>query len=54
MGLEASMTKLGGGIDELQVDLLQGTTTGLYKKRLQETGNKIDGKSRVDKCYLFQ
>lgn len=34
--LEAAMTKLGGGVDELEVDLLQSTTAGLHQQRLGE------------------
>lgn len=38
--LEAAVTELGGGVDELEVDLLQGTTAGLHQERLEnKTGN---------------
>ena len=36
MGLETTMTKFGGGIDELQRDMLQSLTTGLYTEWLHE------------------
>lgn len=29
------MTELGGGVDELEVDLLQSTTAGLHQQRLK-------------------
>ena len=35
MGLEATVSKLGGGVDELQGDLLQGDTLGVHQQRLQ-------------------
>lgn len=34
-GLEASVTKLGGGVDEFEVDLLLGATAGLNQQRLE-------------------
>ena len=34
--LEAAMTKFGGCVNELQVNLLQGTALGLHKQGLQE------------------
>lgn len=40
-GLEAAVTELGGGVDKLEVDLLQGTTAGLHQQRLEEKGNSI-------------
>lgn len=35
-GLEASVTELGGGVDELQLDLLQGSTAGVDDQRLAQ------------------
>ena len=35
-GLESSVTKLGGGINELQVDLLQRSLLGVGEQRLPE------------------
>merc|ERR1712139_198083 len=35
-GLEATMTELGGSVDELELDLLEGDTVGLDEKRLAE------------------
>lgn len=34
--LEAAVTELGGGVDELEVDLLQGTTAALHQQRLEK------------------
>lgn len=34
--LEATMSELGSGVDELEVDLLQSTTVGLHKQRLHK------------------
>lgn len=34
--LEAAMTKFGGCVNELQVNLLQGPALGLYKQGLQD------------------
>ena len=36
-GLEATVAELAGGVDELQVDLLQRTTLGVGQQRLKET-----------------
>jgi hypothetical protein len=36
-GLEATMTKLGAGVDELQLDVLQGAAFGVDEKRLKTT-----------------
>lgn len=35
-GLEAAMTKFGGSVDELQVNLLQSTATGLHQQGLKD------------------
>lgn len=35
MSLEATMTKLGWGVDELEVDLLQGPFLGVNKEWLK-------------------
>lgn len=35
-GLEATMAELGGGVDELEVDLLQSAAAGLDQQRLEE------------------
>lgn len=32
--LEATVTELGGGVDKLEVDLLQSTTAGLHQQGL--------------------
>lgn len=34
--LETAVTKLGRGVDELEVDLLQSTAVGLHQQRLEE------------------
>lgn len=39
--LEAAMTKLGGCVDELEVDLLQGTTAALHQQRLESKEAQI-------------
>jgi len=36
MSLEATVAKLGGGVDELEIDLLQGTTVGAWVQALAE------------------
>jgi len=41
MGLEATMSKLGGGVDQLQVDLLQGNTLGVDEQRLAESKHPL-------------
>lgn len=35
-GLEAAVAKLGGGVDKLEVDLLQGTAAALHQQRLEK------------------
>lgn len=36
------MTELGGGVDKLEVDLLQGTTACLHQQRLErENKNQV-------------
>lgn len=35
-GLETTMSKLGGGVDELKVDLLKGSTLGVDQQRLKQ------------------
>ena len=35
MGLEAAVTELGCGVDELEGDLLQGLTLGVHQHGLQ-------------------
>ena len=37
VGLEPSVTKLGGGINELEIDLLQSSLLGVSKQRLPES-----------------
>ncbi len=37
------MTKLGGGVDEFEVDLLLGTAAGLDKERLAQGQNPLLG-----------
>ena len=39
--LEPSMTKLGAGVDKLQVDLLQSSLLGVGKERLPERENPL-------------
>lgn len=41
MGLEATMSKLGGGVDQLEGDLLQSNTLGVDEQRLHKTKHKI-------------
>ena len=36
MSLEPSVTKLGGGVDELEVDLLQSSLLGVGQQRLAQ------------------
>ena len=40
--LEATMTKLGSGVDKLEVNLLQSTTAGLHQQRLQTRIQRLD------------
>ena len=41
MGLEPSVTKLGGGVDELEVDLLQSPLLGVSQQRLTKGQNPL-------------
>ena len=43
MGLESSVTELGGGVDELEVDLLQGPLLGVGQERLAKSQNSLLG-----------
>lgn len=49
-GLEATMTELGGGIDELELNLLGGDTAGLDEEGLTESDNSAlnTGNSTLD------
>lgn len=40
-GLETSMTELGGGVDEFELDLLLSTAAGLDQKRLAQGQNPL-------------
>lgn len=42
-GLEATMAKLGGCVDELQINLLQGTSARLHKQRLAQSQHPLFG-----------
>lgn len=46
-GLEASVSKLGSGIDELQVDLLLGTAVRLDQQRLSEGQHPLLGSNHT-------
>ena len=35
-GLEATVAELGAGVDELQLDVLQGLTLGVDQERLED------------------
>ena len=43
MGLEPSVTKLGGGVDELEVDLLQSSLLGMGQERLTQSQQPLLG-----------
>jgi len=43
LGLEATVSELGGGIDELEFDLFESGTGGLGDKSLTEGDNSLDG-----------
>ena len=43
MGLEPSVAKLGGGVDELEVDLLQRSLLGVSQQRFTEGQNSLLG-----------
>ena len=43
MGLEPSVTKLGGGVDELEVDLLQSSLLGVGQQRLTQSQQPLLG-----------
>ena len=43
MGLEPTVTKLGGCIDELEIDLLQSSLLGVSEQRLPEGENPLLG-----------
>ena len=43
VGLEPSVTKLGGGINELEIDLLQGSLLGVSEQRLPEGEHPLLG-----------
>lgn len=46
-GLETSMTKFGGGVDEFEVDLLLGTAAGLNQKRFAQSQNPLLGSNHA-------
>lgn len=50
--LEAAVTELGGGVDELQVDLLQSATVCLDEQRLQKRKN-TDVSNRIRKPFPY-
>ena len=43
MGLEPSVTELGGGVDELEVDDLESPLLGVGQKRLPQGQNPLLG-----------
>ena len=43
MGLEPSVTELGGGVDKLQIDLLQGPLLGVGQQGLPEGQHPLLG-----------
>ena len=43
MGLEPSVPKLGGGVDELEVDLLQSPLLGVGQQRLTQSQQPLLG-----------
>ena len=43
VGLEPSVAKLGGGINELEIDLLQSSLLGVSKQRLPESEDPLLG-----------
>ena len=43
MGLEPSVTKLGRGVDELEVDDLQSSLLGVSQQGLSESENPLLG-----------
>merc|ERR1719328_295879 len=43
VSLESSMTKLGGGVDELEVDHLQGSLLGVGQQGLPQGENPLLG-----------
>ena len=40
--LEATVTKLGAGVDELQLDILKSATLGVNEQRLKKTNIKAN------------
>lgn len=40
--LEAAMTELGSGVDELEVDLLQGTALRLHQQGLEDDSVRVN------------
>merc|ERR1712189_102051 len=45
--LETAVTELGGGVDELKVDLLQGTTAALHQQRLAQSQDPLLGSNHT-------
>ena len=43
MGLEPSVTELGGGVDKLEVDDLHGPLLGVGQKRLSQSKSPLLG-----------
>lgn len=41
------MTKFGGGVDEFEVDLLQGTAAGLDQERFAQSQNPLLGSNHT-------
>ena len=52
MGLEPSVTKLGGGVDELEVDLLQSSLLGVGQQRLAQGQQPLLGSNTAALALL--
>ena len=52
MGLEPSVTKLGGGVDELEVDLLQSSLLGVGQQRLAQGQQPLLGSNTATLALL--
>ena len=53
VGLESSVTELGGGVDELEVDLLQSPLLGVGQQRLAQSQQPLLGSNAAPLTLLY-
>ena len=54
MGLEAAVTELAAGVDELKVDLLQGSLLGVHQQRLPVRITQFISWNFSTFCFIFK